>query len=171
MLWPTASNLPDANTASAGLLLMDAQGHVVRRMLDGAISENLAPLLAVDCRGNVVVDDNYAETYRTLHYATGRCIWLPTATTGAMTKHTTTSITVTGSSNPSGQVTKMRVLYGPTTKYGKATAWVTLPCDNTVQTRSFTLGSLLAAHYYHYRVQVQNGSGTVNGADRIAKTL
>jgi len=171
MLWPVASNLPSNSTASEGLLLVDAQGHAVRRMLDGTLSAGNAPLLAPDCHGNLVADDNNAETYRIIHYVAGKCIWLPTATTGAMTKHTTTSITVTASSNPSGQVTKMRILYGPTTAYGKATGWVTLPSDNTVQSRAFTITGLLTAHYYHYRVQVQNNSGTVLGVDRIAKTL
>ncbi|MDQ1748559.1 MAG: hypothetical protein QOD07_2822 [Frankiaceae bacterium] len=172
MLWPVSSNLPTGgNLASSGLLQMDAQGHIIRRMLEGALSAGVVPLLAPDCQGNLVADDNYAETYRVIHYAAGKCVWLPTASTGLMTKHTTTSVTVTGSSNPSDQVTKMRVLYGATTAYGKATAWVTLPCDNTVQTRTFALTGLLSAHTYHYRVQVQNGSGTVSGVDRIAKTL
>jgi hypothetical protein len=88
-----------------------------------------------------------------------------------MTKHTKTSVTVTAASNPSAQVTKMRVLYGPTTRYGKSTVWLTLPSDNVVQTRAFLLGGLLSAHTYHYRVQVQNASGTVSGADRTARTL
>jgi hypothetical protein len=172
MLWPIASNLPAGDArASSGLLLMDAQGHVIRRMLDGTLAAGTAPSLAPDCHGNLVANDNSAETYRVIHYATGKCVWLPTASTGLMTKHTTTSITVTGSSNPSGQVTKMRVLYGATAAYGKATAWVTLPCDNIVQTRAFAFTGLLAAHTYHYRVQVQNGSGTVSGVDRTARTL
>ncbi|MBV9096976.1 MAG: hypothetical protein JO079_02860 [Frankiaceae bacterium] len=171
MLWSVASNLPSNSTASEGVLLVDAQGHVIRRTLEGSLAAGTAPLLAPDCRGNLVANDNMAETYRVVHYATGTCVWLPTATTGAMTKHTTTAVTVAAAANPSGQVTKMRILYGLTTKYGKATAWVTLPPDNTVQSRTFAITGLLTAHTYHYRVQVQNNSGTVLGADRTAKTL
>ena len=124
-----------------------------------------------DCAGRPIAPSTTLNLVVVVRTSTARCIWLPTATTGSMTKHTSTSITVTASSNPSGQVTKMRVLYGATTKYGKATVWVTLPSDNTVQTRTFTISGLLAAHYYHYRVQVQNNSGTVTGSDRIARTL
>jgi len=124
-----------------------------------------------DCAGRTIAPSTSQNLVVVVRTSTTPCLWKPTATTGLMTKHTTTSITVNASSNPSGQVTKMRVLYGPTTKYGKATVWVTLPSDNVVITRAFTISGLLAAHYYHYRVQVQNRSGTVTGSDRIAKTL
>jgi sugar lactone lactonase YvrE len=172
MLWSSSPNLPVVSTTASGAVLTVSSTYApTGQALDGIVGPSGAPRIAVDCVGNVVLADATLSRYVALRYSTGRCIWLPTASTGLMTKHTTTSITVTGSSNPSGQVTKMRVLYGATTAYGKATVWVTLPSDNTVQTRTFTISGLLSAHTYHYRVQVTNASGTVNGSDRTARTL
>jgi sugar lactone lactonase YvrE len=172
MLWSSSPNLPVVSTsASAAVLTVSSTYAPTGQVFADVLSPSGTARLAGDCAGNVVAADPGNGRYVSLRYNAGRCIWLPTATTGVMTRRTATTLTVTASANPSAQVTKMRVLYGPTTKYGKATAWITLPSDNVVHTKSVAIAGLLPAHVYHYRVQVQNASGTVTGIDRSASTL
>ena len=171
MLWSTFAFLPGTSgNTTASVLTVTSTLKATGDVLTGTIGSSTSDRLAVDCRGNVRVADVENSRFFTLRYASGRCTWLPTATTGAVASRTRTSLTVKGSANPSAQVTKMRVLYGTTTKYGKTTAWVTLPSDNITATKSFVLSGLLHAHTYHYKVQVQNASGRANGKDRTGST-
>ena len=171
MLWSALANLPVFGSSATGtVLVVTSSLQPIGDALAGVVGTSTSVRMVVDCRGNVHVSDPEHAQLFILRYSSGTCRWLPTATTGAVSSRTTTSLTVKGSANPSAQVTKMRVLYGATTKYGKATAWVTLPSDNITITKSFVLSGLLHAHTYHYKVQVTNPSGTVNGKDRTGTT-
>jgi hypothetical protein len=127
--------------------------------------------LAVDCVGKVFLPEPDAERVVVVRYTTAVCKWLPTAVTGVVISRSTTALKVRAQSNPSAQVTKVRVLWGPTSGYHHATGWVTLPSDNTLQTRDIVISGLTTKHSYHYRVEVTNASGTTHGIDRVAATL
>jgi hypothetical protein len=127
--------------------------------------------LAVDCVGKAFLPEPDAARVRVVRYTTAVCKWLPTAVTGVVISRSTTALKVRAQSNPSAQVTKVRVLWGLTSGYGHATAWVTLPSDNILLTRDIVVSGLTTKHSYHYRVEVTNASGTTRGVDRVAATL
>src|SRR5206468_6581830 len=125
MLWTSSPNLPPSPLVAPRMLLAVNSNLVpTRTVLDGTLDTSAGPGLAVDCRGNVDLTDPGHSRLLMLRFSTQKCTWLPTAATGAVSSRARTSLTVKGSSNPSAQVTKMRVLYGATTKYGKSTPWV-----------------------------------------------
>lgn len=153
-----------------GLLRLNASGVLVSRLLESTIPAGHMGGLTTDCVGRLVLTDYVTGKVYRLNTSTSACHWLPTATTGGVASRTATSLTVKAASNPSSQVTKLRVQYGTTTAYGHATAWITLPSDNVVLSRNVVISGLTQATGYHYRVQVSNASGAVNGADRTATT-
>lgn len=167
-IWSSVTPMLYPHRATNSLLTVGANG-VPTGIARDMLGYDDAARLGLDCTGDLLVIDS--GTLRALPVtAPTSCIWKPTATTGTVASRTTTSLKVHGYASPSGQVTRIRVLYGLTTSYGKATSWITLPSDNVTLARYFTLSGLLTKHSYHYRVQVTNGSGTVKGVDRVGTT-
>lgn len=169
LLLPAENQLFNQQSGSGDVVAVAPDGTVLRTYAAGLLGSQISAI-AIDCAGRLFVGDETHLRVLDLRFGSARCIWLPTAATGGVVKRATTSLKVTASANPSAQVTRMRIQYGRTTSYGHATGWVTVPSDNVTQTRTFTLTGLLHLHAYHYRVQVQNPSGTVSGADRSGKT-
>jgi hypothetical protein len=154
-----------------GLVRVGPTGAVLGRLAETRLAPRQPPTTpAPDCAGRLVFANYSTGQVVRLSTSSAVCRWLPTAVSGAVTARTTNRLTVSAAVNPSAQVTKVRVQYGPTTRYGLVSAWVSLPSDNISLTRTIALPGLAHAHSYHYRVQAVNPSGTVYGADRVGRT-
>ena len=146
MLWTSAPNLPPAPFGTPRMLLAVSSGLVTGTVLEGSLSTSSAPGLAVDCRGNVDLTDPGATKLLMLRYSTKKCTWLPTATTGAVSSRTKTSLTVKGSANPSAQVTKIRVLYGARRSTARRRHGRPCPVTTVTVTKKFVLSGLPRPH-------------------------
>lgn len=80
-----------------------------------------------------------------------------------------TSVTVNATVNPNGQATTMRVDYGPDTGYG-STVTVDAGDACSAGTVSAPLAGLDANTPYHYRVTVQNATGSNASSDQTFTT-
>jgi len=99
-------------------------------------------------------------------------LWtLPPATTGAATKITPTSATLTGTANPGGFASCAQFEYGLTTNNGSAVS-AALVTDNGTNMQSVcaTLAGLQPATLYHYRLAITNSQGAAFGADATFTT-
>ncbi|HWJ51403.1 MAG TPA: hypothetical protein VNR42_10300 [Solirubrobacteraceae bacterium] len=94
----------------------------------------------------------------------------PTAYTGQASAATTTSVTVTGSVDPSNQETSYHFEFGPTTAYGAQTPTATVAAGNQSIRVTTTITNLSAGATYHYRLVAVNPTGTVDGQDRVFTT-
>lgn len=170
MFYGMFQSIPFENGPTGAILSVGSTGIVARMIENPTFNAYSAPRLARDCAGRVYATDTAVSRYVVLKFSSLACRVLPTAITGGVKSKTSTSITVNAQSNPEAQVTKVRVLYGLTTSYGQATAWVTLPSDNITLTTAIAFSGLLSGHTYHYKVQATNLSGTANGVDQTATT-
>lgn len=168
---PSTGDL-NGDPAEGGIVRVSASGTVLGRIAERELPSGTAPAggLATDCLGRIIGANVVTGRVFRVLTASGVCRWLPVATTGATLARTSTSLSVRASVNPSAQVTRVRVQYGPTTSYGHQTGWITLPSDDVVLNRTLVLTGLAHAHTYHYRVQASNGSGTVSGRDATGRT-
>jgi hypothetical protein len=95
----------------------------------------------------------------------------PSATTGAATKVTQTSVALNGTVKPNSQDTTWHFEYGPTNTYGSNT-----PEQGPVQSGAGTtnvsvdVANLAPGTVYHYRLVATNASGAVGGKDRTFTT-
>ncbi|MDH3347960.1 MAG: hypothetical protein OEM02_07655, partial [Desulfobulbaceae bacterium] len=96
----------------------------------------------------------------------------PTATTDAATGIGSTSVTVNGTVNPSGDQTIVFFEYGLTVEYGSTIAAQQSPITGSTDTPvSADLSLLDPLATFHYRVGATNASGTTYGADMTFTTL
>ena len=95
----------------------------------------------------------------------------PVPSTGAATSIRDHSAVVGAAVDPQLLDTTWQVEYGPTARYGAATAAQAIP-GSTVGAASVTVpvGGLRANATYHYRVIAQNASGATTGEDMTFKT-
>jgi phosphodiesterase/alkaline phosphatase D-like protein len=94
----------------------------------------------------------------------------PGATTAAATNVGTTTVTLNGTVNPSGEATTYSFQYGTTTGYGRQTSAQSAGAGTTDQGVSANVSSLTPGTTYHYRLVATNGSGTTNGSDMTFTT-
>ncbi len=94
----------------------------------------------------------------------------PVVATGNATAIAPTSATLNGTVNPVGQSTTYHFEYGATTSYGSDTATAGAASGNADVRVSDSIGSLVPATTYHYRLVATNASGTTLGADVSFKT-
>jgi len=94
---------------------------------------------------------------------------LPTVTTDAATDVEATSATLNGTlDDDGGEACDVRFQYGETSDYGIDTEWQ--PGKESVVAFEQDITGLSPNKTYHFRAQVRNSTGTVNGADRTFKT-
>jgi hypothetical protein len=168
-VWSTIQSNLYPHLGTAALLKVSSSGQIIGALRDGLFAVGDGAQITLDCGGDLVL--LLSMGLERMHVTTPvSCLWKPTAITGAVIARSATGLKVRGYSNPSAQVTRMRILYGPTAAHGKYTAWITLPSDNAQLYRDIAFGGLLTKHAYHYAVQVTNASGTVTGADKVATT-
>jgi phosphodiesterase/alkaline phosphatase D-like protein len=99
------------------------------------------------------------HTFRTTGVAVA-----PVVVTQAVSAVTTTSATVHGQVNPSGQQTVFTFEYGTTTSFGAITAVVALDDADAPEPVAATLTGLAPDTTYYYRVVAANATGTTSGA-------
>jgi streptogramin lyase len=87
-----------------------------------------------------------------------------------VTAPTLSGTTVTGTVNPGGEATNVRVEYGPTTAYGSTATGPTLN-GTTDQPVSVALSGLQPGTTYHLRLVATNARGTAYGADQVLTTV
>jgi hypothetical protein len=95
----------------------------------------------------------------------------PAVTTGAAGSIGSTSATVNGTVNPSGQPTTYSFEYGTTTSYGSQTASQDAGSGTSDVNVSANLTGLSTGTTYHYRLDATNASGTTYGSDQTFTTL
>ena len=89
----------------------------------------------------------------------------PTAATGAAMQVTASSAVVSGSVNPHGAATTYMFEYGPTTKYGFASANTSVGSGTSPVAVHATLPNLISNSTYHYRILALTAAGPTPGAD------
>jgi hypothetical protein len=94
----------------------------------------------------------------------------PAATTGAVSRVTTTSARLAGSVDPNGRATTWFFEYGTTTGYGARTAAVSAGSGNTARSVSADVTGLTPGRLFHYRLVATSDAGTSRGADRTFST-
>ena len=94
----------------------------------------------------------------------------PTATTGAATDVTATTVTLTGTVDPNKEATSYWFEYGTTAGYGAQTAAADAGPGNAPKAVSASVSGLAASTTYHFRLVARNASGTVAGADATFTT-
>ena len=94
----------------------------------------------------------------------------PTATTGAATDVTATTVTLTGTVDPNKEATSYWFEYGTTAGYGAQTAAADAGPGNAPKAVSASVSGLAASTTYHFRLVARNASGTVTGADATFTT-
>src|SRR5262249_31955247 len=73
--------------------------------------------------------------------------------------------------DPQATVTQYRVDYGPTTAYGFATLWQSLPAGAGPTQVSINVSSLTSSSDYHLQVETSNAGGTTTSGDLAVHTL
>jgi len=94
----------------------------------------------------------------------------PTATTGAATDVTATTVTLTGTVDPNKEATSYWFEYGTTAGYGAQTAPSDAGPGNAPKAVSASVSGLASSTTYHFRLVARNASGTVAGADATFTT-
>jgi len=94
----------------------------------------------------------------------------PTATTGAATDVTATTVTLTGTVDPNKEATSYWFEYGTTVGYGAQTAAADAGPGNAPKAVSASVSGLATSTTYHFRLVARNASGTVAGADATFTT-
>jgi uncharacterized repeat protein (TIGR01451 family) len=94
----------------------------------------------------------------------------PVVTTGAATELTQTTVKLSGTVNPAGQVTTAYVEIGTTAGYGTRSPGASLPAEVASYGLTSTWSSLLPGTTYHYRFLATNADGTTYGADQVFTT-
>jgi hypothetical protein len=94
----------------------------------------------------------------------------PTVTTGAASKATRSSATLTGTVNPQGQATTYYFRYGTTTSYGLQTSPANAGSGTSLVGVNATASGLTANTVYHYQLVAQNAGGTSFGTDQTVTT-
>ena len=89
----------------------------------------------------------------------------PSASTGAASQLTNTSVRVNGSLNPKGQATTYYFQYGTTTGYGLQTRPVDAGSGTATEAVHAVLGALTPKTTYHYRLVAEDAGGPAYGAD------
>ena len=94
----------------------------------------------------------------------------PTVVTGSASGVLTSSVTLSGSINPSGSDTKYWFEYGTTTAYGSKTAVLDTGSGTTVSQVSATLTGLKPDTEYVFRLLARNKFGTSTGLGQFVTT-
>jgi len=128
--------------------------------------------VAVDCRGNVFVQEKSGE--RIVEFgdpakAPPPCV-APDAVTLAPQEVTTSSAKVTGTVDPRGDASTYHFEYGSTTAYGTSTASASAGAGSGAAPVSATLSGLAPGTPYHYRLVASNAFGADNGEDQVLTT-
>jgi hypothetical protein len=89
----------------------------------------------------------------------------PTASTGAASQLSATSVRVNGSLNPKGQPTTYYFQYGTSTGYGLQTRPLDAGSGTGNEAVHAVLGGLTPKTTYHYRLVAQDAGGPADGAD------
>lgn len=104
-----------------------------------------------------------------LTFNTGAAAVAPTGTTNEATLIADIEATLNGKvTGDGGEACEVRFQYGLTDDYGTDTAWQ--PGKLTGNTFSQKINGLTPNTTYHFRAQIRNSAGTVNGADTTFKT-
>jgi len=96
---------------------------------------------------------------------------IPSVTTSAASKITSTTVQLNGSINPSNGPTAYWFQYGPTTSYGSFTPTNMLGVVSGTASVSVALSGLAQLSGYHYSLVATNIAGMVTGADMLVTTL
>ena len=94
----------------------------------------------------------------------------PTVTTGAATNVTTSGATLNGTVDAGGEATSFRFQYGTSTSYSNSTPLSPAGSGTSAIGVSAPVSGLPAGTTIHYQVVAQNGTATINGADRTFVT-
>ena len=94
----------------------------------------------------------------------------PSTTTNAASAVSLTQATLSSSTDPNGQATRVSFDYGTSTAYGQATATQDAGSGTTAVTLKTTVKGLAENTTYHFRSRAVNASGTTLGADRTFTT-
>ena len=94
----------------------------------------------------------------------------PSVTTNAATNVSTGGATLNASVDPNSEATTVRYQYGTSTSYGSTTGGVAIGNGSSAVSVPVNVSGLNAGTTYHFRAVAENGSGTVNGADRTFVT-
>jgi multidrug efflux pump subunit AcrA (membrane-fusion protein) len=108
--------------------------------------------------------DGVEETFTTIAASS------PTVVTGAASGALTTSVTLSGSVNPTGSDTKYWFEYGTTSAYGSKTALVDAGSGTTASAVSATLNGLQPDTEYAFRLVASNKFGTSTGLGEVVTT-
>lgn len=95
----------------------------------------------------------------------------PSVSTGGVSSVTSTSAVFHGTVNPKGQTTGYVLQYGATSGYSAQTTLAFVASGTATIKVSQTVGSLLPATTYHYRILASSRGGVTAGAQRTFKTL
>src|SRR6185436_5527406 len=90
---------------------------------------------------------------------------LPVVTTLPAGDLSGTSVTLNGSVDPNGAVTKAYFRYGLTTNYGGFTTTDILSATNGAQPVANGISGLTPLTTYHFRLVASNSAGTTNGVN------
>lgn len=94
----------------------------------------------------------------------------PGVSTGDAGDLTTSSASVSGAVDPSGEVTAWHIDYGTTTAYSSTVPGAIIGPDGEATVVSASLSGLPPSTLVHYRVVASNNEGVVYGADRTFTT-
>jgi hypothetical protein len=94
----------------------------------------------------------------------------PAVSTGAISKLTPQSVSLTGKIKPHGAETTYLFQYGPSTLYGQSTMQASAGAGTATVDVAADVPGLQPAMTYHYRLVARNRNGRVDGADRTFKT-
>lgn len=100
-----------------------------------------------------------------------RTVALPTVATLPKLANSASSITLAGSVNPNRLALRAWFEWGTTTSYGNTTPVQEVTNQITAQNLSATITGLAEGTIYHYRLVVNNGLGTFQGADVTAAAV
>src|SRR2546423_471022 len=89
----------------------------------------------------------------------------PTVSTRPAGSVSSSSATLHGSVNPTGEATSWYFEYGTSTSYGSKTATQSAGSGTSSVPVSATVSSLPGNRTYHYRLVATSGGGTATGAD------
>lgn len=116
--------------------------------------------VAKNAAGTSTGDD---QTFTTS--AAAPAVPVPTASTGAASQLSDTSVRVNGSLNPKGQATTYYFQYGTTTGYGLQTRPLDAGSGTGNEAVHAVLGGLTPRTTYHYRLVAQDAGGPAYGTD------
>ena len=140
---------------------------------DIAVSVTLAGLTCATTYRFRVTGDNSVGSAHGFDqpFTTGDCsVSAPTSSTGSATAITAHSATLNGIASAAGAAANAIFQWSLDTSYGNSSPTISLSAGANNQAISTDISGLQCNKLYHFRLQVDNGSGPVNGSEATFTT-